>query len=114
MGGLISFVIAWDYPEVFSKAACFSPAFKFRDYNYVDIVRNYSGKKKNLLFYLDNGGVGLESALQPGIDEMVDALKTLDYKQEKDFFLYIDKEAEHNEAAWAERMWRPLILFFAK
>lgn len=114
MGGLISFVIAWDYPEVFSKAACFSPAFKFRNYNYVDVVRNYSGKKKNLLFYLDNGGVGLESALQPGIDEMIEALKALGYQKEKDFFLFIDNEAEHNEAAWAERMWRPLILFFAK
>lgn len=114
MGGLISFVIVWDYPEVFSKAACFSPAFKFRDYNYVDVVRNYSGRKKNLLFYLDNGGVGLESVLQPGIDEMIDALKSHGYKKEKDFFLFIDNEAEHNEAAWAKRMWRPLILFFAK
>ncbi len=112
MGGLISFVLAWDYPEVFSKAACFSPAFKFRDFNYVNEVEKYNGKKKNLLFYIDNGGVGLESVLQPGIDEMIKVLKKKGYAEEKDFSVFIDKEAEHNEAAWAKRMWRPLKLFF--
>jgi len=114
MGGLISFILAWDYPEIFSKAACFSPAFRFRDFNYVDEVRNYSGKKKNLMFYIDNGGVGLEAVLQPGIDEMVEVLKNKEYYEGKDFFLFVDKEAEHNEAAWAKRMWRPLKQFFVK
>lgn len=112
MGGLISFILAWDYPEVFSKAACFSPAFKFRDFNYVNEVVKYNGKKKNLMFYIDNGGVGLESVLQPGIDEMITTLKAKGYTEGKDFFVFIDKEAEHNEAAWAKRVWRPLKLFF--
>ncbi|MDQ7816381.1 MAG: alpha/beta hydrolase-fold protein [Melioribacteraceae bacterium] len=114
MGGLISFIIAWDYPEVFSKAACFSPAFKFRDFNYIDQIKNYTGKKKNLMFYIDNGGVGLESILQAGIDEMIETLKGKEYQVEKDFFVFIDKDAEHNETAWAKKMWRPLKLFFAK
>jgi len=112
MGGLISFILVWDYPDVFSKAACFSPAFKFRDFNYVTEVEKYNGKKKNLMFYIDNGGVGLESVLQPGIDEMIDVLKKKGYAEGKDFFVFIDKDAEHNEAAWAKRMWRPLKLFF--
>lgn len=114
MGGLISFVIAWEYPKIFSKAACFSPAFKFRDFNYVKEVVNYSGKKKNLLFYIDNGGVGLETILQPGVDEMIEALKKQGYKEEYDFFVFIDKDAEHNEAAWAKRVWRPLKIFFGQ
>jgi predicted alpha/beta superfamily hydrolase len=114
MGGLISFIMAWDYPEVFSKAACFSPAFKFRDFNYIDQIKNYTGKKKNLMFYIDNGGVGLESILQAGIDEMIETLKGKEYQVEKDFFVFIDRDAEHNEAAWAKRMWHPLKLFFAK
>lgn len=114
MGGLISFILAWDYPEIFSKAACFSPAFSFKDFNYVDEVRNYTGKKRNLMFYIDNGGIGLESILQPGIDEMIEVLKNKGYNEGRDFFLFIDKDAEHNEAAWAKRMWRPLKLFFAK
>ena len=28
LGGLISFMIFWEYSDIFSKAACFSPAFK--------------------------------------------------------------------------------------
>ncbi len=114
MGGLISFMLAWEYPEVFSKAACFSPAFKFENLNinYVDVVKNYKGKKRNLLFYIDNGGINLEIRLQPGIDEMIEALKEKDYIPEKDFYVTIDKDADHNEAAWAKRMWRPLKLFF--
>lgn len=77
-------------------------------------VTNYNGDKKEIKLYIDNGGVGLEAQLQPGIDEMIDALKQKGYEDGKDFFAYIDKNAEHNEAAWAERLWRPLKIFFAK
>ncbi|MEW6196655.1 MAG: alpha/beta hydrolase-fold protein [Bacteroidota bacterium] len=112
MGGLISFMLAWEYPEIFSKAACFSPAFKIADIDYVKEVLNYEGKKRNLLFYIDNGGVNLEAMLQPGVDEMTKVLREKCYKENVDFYVYIDKEAEHNEAAWAKRMWRPLKLFF--
>lgn len=112
MGGLISFMLAWEYPEIFSKAACFSPAFKIADIDYVKEVLNYEGKKRNLLLYIDNGGINLEAMLQPGVDEMTKALREKGYKENVDFYVYIDKEAEHNEAAWAKRMWRPLKLFF--
>lgn len=114
MGGLISFMIAWEYPDLFSKAACFSPAFKIQNVDYVKEVTNYSGNKKDIKLYIDNGGVGLEAQLQPGIDEMIDALKQKGYEDGKDFFVYIDKNSEHNEAAWAEKFWRPLKIFFAK
>ncbi len=112
MGGLISFMLAWEHPEIFSKAACFSPAFKIADIDYVKEVLSYEGKKRNLFFYIDNGGVNLEAMLQPGVDEMIKALQAKGYKPDYDYYLYIDKEAEHNEAAWAKRMWRPLKLFF--
>ncbi|MBI1937998.1 MAG: histidine kinase [Ignavibacteriales bacterium] len=114
MGGLISFMIAWEYPDLFSKAACFSPAFKIRNVDYVREVTNDNGSIKEIKLYIDNGGVGLEAQLQPGVDEMIDALKQKGYEDGKDFFVYIDKIAEHNEAAWAERFWRPLKIFFAK
>lgn len=114
MGGLISFMIAWEYPDLFSKAACFSPAFRIHDIDYVREVFNYNGGKKEIKLYIDNGGVALEAQLQPGVDEMIDALKQKKYEEGKDFFVYIDKTAEHNEAAWAERFWRPLKIFFAK
>lgn len=114
MGGLISFMTAWEKPEVFAKAACFSPAFKIRKYNFVDNVLNYNGMKKDLFFYIDNGGVGLEDSLQVGIDEMLEALKLKGYEGNVDFVWIKDNNAEHNEAAWAERVHLFLKLFFGK
>lgn len=114
MGGLISMMCAWEHPEVFSKAACFSPAFKISGIDYVEKILKYDGPKKNIMLYIDNGGVGLEAQLQTGVDEMISALKEKKYEEEIDFFVFIDKTASHNEAAWAKRVWRPLEIFFGK
>jgi len=114
MGGLISFMTAWENPDVFSKAACLSPAFKIRKYDFVDNVLSYEGKLKDICFYIDNGGVGLEDSLQVGIDEMLEALTLKGYKGNVDFVWIKDNNAEHNEAAWAERAHLFLKLFFGK
>lgn len=114
MGGLISFMAAWEYPDVFSKAACLSPALKIRSYNYVDNVVNYDGEKKDILLYIDNGGIALDDSIQTGVDEMLAALEKKGYKPNKDYFWFKDEDAVHNEAAWAERAWRFLTLFFNK
>lgn len=114
MGGLISMLFAWDYPNVFSKAACFSPAFKFTNYNYVTIVEKDNSPKKDLKLYIDNGGVGLEMILQPGVDDMIKVLKEKGYEEGKDLQVFIDPKAEHNEVAWAKRIWRPIKFFFGK
>jgi predicted alpha/beta superfamily hydrolase len=111
-GGLISFMTAWDYPEIFSKAVCFSPAFKIDKIDYVDDVVNYSGKKKELSFYIYNGGIGVEQRLQPGIDEMITALINQGYALGKDLIWYSDESAEHNESAWGKNSHKFLKLFF--
>ena len=114
MGGLISMMCAWEHPEVFSKAACFSPAFKYSKIDYVKKVLEYSGKKKEITLYIDNGGIDLDAQLLPGVNEMVSALEQKGFLIDKDLFVYIDKTATHNEAAWAKRVWRPLKIFFGK
>lgn len=103
-GGIISFMLAWEYPKVFSKAICMSPAFKIQHIDYVKEVQQYTGKKKDLFFYIDNGGIEMEERLQPGIDEMLAALKEKGYKEGKDFIWIKDKQAKHFETAWAKRM----------
>lgn len=104
MGGIISFALAWEYPNVFSKAICMSPAFKIKQIDYVKAVENYSEKKKNIKFYIDNGGIGLEEQLQPGIDEMLVALKSKGYKEHEDYLWVLEKDAKHFESAWAKRL----------
>ncbi len=114
MGGLISLICAWEHPNVFSKAACFSPAFMFRGFDYTKAVKEHTSSKKELVIYIDNGGIGLEKELQPGIDKMIIELNAKGYSEGKDLFVFMDKTAEHNEAAWAKRAWRPIKYFFGK
>ncbi len=103
LGGLISFMLAWQYPGVFSKAICMSPAFKVNRIDYVKDVTFYKGKKKPVAFYIDNGGVGLDSQLQPGVNAMLAALRRKGYVQDADVKYVPDIRAKHSEASWAKR-----------
>lgn len=114
MGGLISFIMVWEYDDIFSKAACFSPAFKIRDLDYVKVIENENKVKKDISLYIDNGDIGIEAELQPGIDDMFGLLKNRGYELGKRVTWYLDENAEHNEMAWSKRLWRPLINFFGK
>ena len=116
-GGIISFMLAWEHPDIFSKAICMSPAFKTptsmgAGWDYAKVVATSTGKKKDVFFYIDNGGVGLESQLQPGVDEMITALKSKGYQEGKDFSVVIDPTAKHSEADWAKRFPNALKLVF--
>jgi predicted alpha/beta superfamily hydrolase len=117
-GGIVSFMTVWEHSDVFSKAICMSPAFKSpaslaMNFDYVKVVAG-SKKRENVFFYIDNGGVGLESQLQPGIDEMVAALKAKGYKEQKDFVYIVDSNARHSEADWAKRFPNALMLALRK
>ena len=112
-GGLISFIMAWENPDVFSKTACFSPAFKISNIDNVAPVKKYIGAKKDLKIFIYNGGVGLEEQLQPGIDEMMLVLKEKGFVESKDLLFIKDSSAEHNESAWAKNVYRFLEFFFS-
>jgi predicted alpha/beta superfamily hydrolase len=116
MGGLISFLLAWNYPQVFSQAACLSPAFVYNvaEVDAVALVDNYTGTNKAIRLYVDNGGVGLESQLQPGVEAMLRALQAHGFEMGKNLEWYHDLEAEHSERAWSKRVWRPLLFLFGK
>jgi hypothetical protein len=57
---------------------------------------------------MDNGGVGLETTLQPGCDRMLEILPRKGITPE----WFRDEKAEHNEPAWAARLHRPLVFLF--
>ena len=113
-GGTISFMLAWNYPEVFSKAICMSPAFKIQNIDAVKDVSEYTGLKKDLIFYFDMGGKGLEERLQPGLDEMIKELENKGFVKNKDLYMVSAPNAEHNESAWAKRMPEALKLIMHK
>jgi len=111
MGGMISFLIVWNYPNIFSQAGCISPAFFG---GIIDSVREYTGSNKEIRIYIDNGGLGLEQELQPGCDEMFIALKKIGFVDGQNLLWYHEPSAEHNERAWAARLWRPLLYMFGR
>lgn len=112
MGGLISLVALWSHPEVFSKAGCFSPAFKIGTLDYASVVQNLDAPKQDCLIYVDNGGVGLDAQLQPGIDDMLKVLQSKGFTLGKNLVWVKDEKADHNERAWAARIANPLLLFY--
>jgi hypothetical protein len=64
--------------------------------------------------YLDNGGVGLENDLQPGIDEMLDVLKSKGFIENENLLWFKDANAKHDENAWSKRVHRFLEFLFPK
>ncbi len=112
MGGLISFLLAWNYPDVFHQAGCLSPAFLYQKYRSVNQVLQYKGKYKNIKFYIDDGSEGLEKQLLPGCERMISALQKNGYRNGSDYYWYYDTGGSHNEAAWSRRVWRALLFMF--
>jgi predicted alpha/beta superfamily hydrolase len=109
MGGLISFLIAWNHPDVFSKAACLSSSFYYNNDKAIEIVKKYNGPKKKIKFYIDHGEDGLVRG-----QKMFCALTSKGYIIGSDIDYFYAAGAEHNEKAWADRLERPLMFFFKK
>ena len=102
-GGLVAFMLAWEFPSVFSKAICMSPALKVRNIDYVNVVKETMANQQKAFFYLYNGGQELEAELLPGIEEMITVLKSRGYSVGLDYQFIVDPEAKHEEAAWAKQ-----------
>ncbi len=112
-GGLISFKLHWEYNDIFSKALCFSPAFKIEWIDYVKVVENTKNKRPIKVF-MANGGKGIDTRLQPGIDEMIKAFEKKHYKLNKDYFVNIYPDNNHTEADWAKQLPYYFLLMFGK
>lgn len=112
LGGLSSLFFAWRRPDVFGMAGCVSPSFWYDDEKTLKEVRAYAGAKKHLRLYLDCGG--REKELISGYKRMVEILKTKGYVKGRDLEYTLDSKGNHNEQAWAKRVWKPLVFMFGK
>jgi hypothetical protein len=80
------------------------------------------------VLYLDSGGLGTcyDSDNDTILDDdpnatdnycenaqMRDVLESIGYTMDADLFYVWEPGAEHNEAAWAARVWKPLQIFSA-
>ena len=108
MGGVLGFRLATQYQNLFDGVLAFSPAVKVNtgDGLKVDALRPWSlsGYPTPVSpFYIDNGGPGLESQLQPGIDMMISKLDSIGFVRNKDYIWVKDLESYHGELGWRKR-----------
>jgi len=109
MGGLISLLALVHHGGVFGGAGCLSPAFPN---DLCDRLAASAWPDRTFRLYLDNGGVGLEADLQPGLDRMLGILRAKGWVEGRDLDVVIDPAARHFEDDWAARVWRPLEFLF--
>ena len=104
LGGVVSFYMAWEHPDVFGYAACLSSTFSHKD----DLVeRVLSEPRHSAKFYLDSGwpGDNYEVTLAMAL-----ALGSRGYRVREDFLHLVFPLAEHDEQAWGRRLHIPLQL----
>ena len=108
LGGVVSFYLAWEYPEVFGKTACMSSTFTHSD----DLVdRVLSEEPRKIQVYLDSGWPGDNFEVTRS---MRDALFRRGYKAGVDVLYYAFPEGIHNERSWAMRSHIPFQFFFGR
>lgn len=99
MGGLISAIGLVEHPEAFQAAVCMSPAFAYRGFSYPDSLAKREWPAAAGPMWIDNGTVGLEAELQPGVDAMADHLASTSAV----FTVERIPEGRHFEADWGRR-----------
>jgi enterochelin esterase-like enzyme len=104
LGGVVSFYMAWQYPQVFGYAVCMSSTFAVHD----DLIdRVLTEPRCPAKFYLDSGwpGDNYEVTLALAL-----ALSERGYRAREDFVHLVFPLEEHREADWGQRLHLPLQL----
>jgi predicted alpha/beta superfamily hydrolase len=108
LGGVVSFYLGWQWPDVFGKVGCLSSTFAYRD----DLIdRVASEPKRNMKIYLDSGWP--HDNYEP-TRVMRDQLIRKGYSPGSELFYLAFPEAKHEENAWAGRSHIPFQFFFGK
>jgi predicted alpha/beta superfamily hydrolase len=108
LGGVVSFYLGWQWPDVFGKVACLSSTFAYRD----DLLeRVFVEPKRKLQIYLDSGWPA--DNYEP-TRSMRDRLIWKGYRPGMELFYLAFPEAKHDENAWATRSPIPFQFLFGK
>jgi predicted alpha/beta superfamily hydrolase len=108
LGGVVSFYLGWQWPEVFGKVACLSSTFTYRD----DLLqRVFKEAKRRIHIYLDSGWPGDN---YEATRSMRDRLIWKGYRPGSELFYLAFPEAKHDEKAWAARSPIPFQFLFGK
>lgn len=110
MGGLASHYALVQYPEVFSKAGVFSPAYWTAGQSVFDFVSTKPAPKDARMFLLMGGKEGPQ--MNADVKRMAEVVKKTGHPA-ANTVLKIVPAAEHNEAFWAGELREALLWMFA-
>jgi predicted alpha/beta superfamily hydrolase len=106
LGGVVSFYLAWQWPEVFGHAGCLSSTFGYKD----DLMERVATEERRpIKLYLDSGwpGDNFEATYA-----MRNHLLDRGYQEGSDLLYLAFPWAQHNEQNWAMRAHIPFQHFF--
>lgn len=108
LGGVVSFYLGWQWPEVFGKVACLSSTFTYQD----DLLERVATEpKRDFKIYLDSGW---PRDNYEATRSMRDRLIWKRYRPGPDLMYLAFPEAKHDENAWAARSPIPFQFLFGK
>lgn len=114
MGGLISSYLALRHSNVFSRAACLSihVIHPMQDATasgaWVRSLEAAIPEHRPVRLYVDRGTLGLDCQYGPLFDRLVAALERAGFVRGRSLDVLVAEGTDHNEAAWAARVGRPL------
>lgn len=110
LGGICSLYLGWTRPDVFGKVGSLSGSYWLKKFTARMAIE---GPRDNLTIWLDSGNAGNSA---DGLENTVgvrDLLLNKGYQLGGQVEHFIDYGAQHNEAAWRGRVWRPMTYLFA-
>lgn len=118
LGGLISLVIAQEYPDVFGACMAMSPSFRWDEGVIRRMYEEDSEGIRGTRFWIDAGsaeqGVGTKAsaAYVQEMHEFASILEKAGMKYGRDYRFMAAEGGVHNEAAWADRFDDALLFLF--
>jgi predicted alpha/beta superfamily hydrolase len=108
MGGLISLYALAKYPQVFGAAGAVSTHWPVCEGCVIDWLKTALPASGTHRLYFDHGTATLDALYPPYQAKMDAAMRTLGYREGRDWMSRSFDGAEHNEAAWKARVEIPL------
>ena len=108
MGGLESHYALLRYPQVFGKAAIFSPSYWYASEVYAQ-TRAHPWPADTRVYFYQGGREGEESL--PDVERMLPLLATPDHAV-RAITLHVEPDHEHNERAWRAEFPRAVAWLF--
>ena len=108
LGGVVSFYLAWQYPEVFGMAACMSSTFGWQD-NLRQRVMDEP--RRNIRLYLDSGYPNDNYEVTRDLRAL---LAARGFREGLDLMYLAFPEALHSEQFWAMRAHIPVQFLFGQ